>query len=215
MELILASNSPRRRELLTLTGLEFRILPADVDETPLPGESASDYVQRLAAHKAQTVAVQSGLDGLVLAADTTVVDGNQILGKPVDNEDAERMLRQLRGRIHQVYTAIAIFHGDQLLVDCCGTDVPMREYSEVEMQDYIESGDPLDKAGAYAIQHAGFHPVDRLLGCYANVVGLPLCHLVRGFQKLDVNLVANVPRACQARLGYDCPIYEVVLQEKL
>ena len=215
MNLILASNSPRRRELLSLTELKFRVLPADVDETPLTGESASDYVRRLAASKAQTVGAQAGPDAFVLAADTTVVDGNQILGKPVDNEDAGQMLRQLRGRPHQVYTAIAFLRGDELLVDCCGTDVPMRDYSETEMQVYIESGDPLDKAGAYAIQHAGFHPVNGLTGCYANVVGLPLCHLVRSLRKYDFDLIADVPQACQATLGYDCPIYEAVLQERI
>jgi MAF protein len=151
----------------------------------------------------------------VIAADTTVVDGNQILGKPVDNEDAGRMLRQLRGRTHQVYTAIAVLQNGNLLVECCGTDVPMRDYDDAEMRAYIESGDPLDKAGAYAIQHAGFNPVEYLQGCYANVVGLPLCHLVRTLRKFNIHLAANVPAGCQAALGYECPIFEVVLQEKL
>lgn len=215
MNLILASNSPRRRQLLNLTGLEFQVLPADVDETPLAEESAADYVQRLAASKAQAVGAQSRSKVLVLAADTTVVDGNQILGKPVDNEDAGQMLQQLRGRVHQVYTAIALLNGQNLWVDCCGTDVPMREYSETEMQAYIQSGDPLDKAGAYAIQHPGFHPVENLQGCYANVVGLPLCHLIRALRKFEINLATDVPVACQSTLGYDCPIFEAVLQEKI
>jgi MAF protein len=215
MDVILASNSPRRRQLLHLTGLDFQVRPADVDEAPLEGEYASAYVQRIAASKARAVGVQMTPDALVIAADTTVVDGNQILGKPVDNDDAERMLRQLRGRSHQVYTAIAVLKENELLVECCGTDVPMREYSEAEMQAYIESGDPLDKAGAYAIQHAGFRPVDHLAGCYANVVGLPLCHLVRTLRKLDIHLSADVPSDCQSTLGYDCPIFESVLQENL
>jgi septum formation protein len=219
MNLILASNSPRRRELLGLTGLAFQVLPADVDETPLPGEAAADYVQRLAASKAQVVSAQSAPEMLVLAADTTVVDatmvGNQILGKPVDDEDAGRMLRQLRGRNHQVYTAIALVRNNELLVDCCGTEVPMRAYSDTEIQAYIESGDPLDKAGAYAIQHRGFQPVENLQGCYANVVGLPLCHLLRALKKYDIEITTDLPQACQAMFGYDCPIFEAVLQERL
>ena len=215
MDVILASNSPRRRQLLGLTGLDFQVLPADVDETPHTGEFAADYVQRLAAGKARAIGTQVDVDVLVIAADTTVVDGNQILGKPVDNEDAERMLRQLRGRSHQVYTSVAVRKADELLVDCCSTDVPMRNYSDAEMQAYIESGDPLDKAGAYAIQHAGFHPVEHLQGCYANVVGLPLCHLVRTLRNFDIDLVPDVPAGCQIALGYQCPIYEAVLQEKI
>ena len=211
MNVILASNSPRRRQLLGLTGLDFQVLPADVDETPLEGESAPDYVQRVAASKAQAISAQAGSETLIIAADTTVVDGNQILGKPVDNEDAARMLWQLRGRSHQVYTAIAVLRDGDLLVECCGTDVPMRDYSTAEMQTYIESGDPLDKAGAYAIQHPGFHPVDNLQGCYANVVGLPLCHLVRTLRKNDIELTVDVPQGCQSTLGYECPIYEAVL----
>jgi predicted house-cleaning NTP pyrophosphatase (Maf/HAM1 superfamily) len=125
------------------------------------------------------------------------------------------MLLQLRGRSHQVYTAIAALRDGNLLVACCGTDVPMRDYGDAEMWAYIESGDPLDKAGAYAIQHPGFHPVEHLQGCYANVVGLPLCHLVRTLREFDIHLAATVPSDCQTTLGYECPIYEAVLQEKI
>ncbi|HBY08688.1 MAG TPA: hypothetical protein DEH22_13230 [Chloroflexi bacterium] len=214
MDVILASNSPRRRQLLGLTELEFQVLPADVDETPLADEPANAYVQRLAADKARTVAASAGPDALVIAADTTVVDGNQILGKPVDNEDAERMLRQLRGRSHQVYTAIALLQNDQLLVDCCSTDVPMRDYDDAEMRAYIESGDPLDKAGAYAIQHNGFSPVENLQGCYANVVGLPLCHLTHALRRLGIELAPDVPVACQINFNYDCPVFADILQGK-
>jgi MAF protein len=198
MDIILASNSPRRRQLLGLTQLAFRVIPADVDETPFEGEAAPDYVRRLAAAKAQVVNTQTEADTLVIAADTTVVDRNQILGKPVDVADAERMLRKLRGRSHQVYTAIALIKDANLLVDCCASEVPMRNYREAEMRAYIASGDPLDKAGAYAIQHAGFRPVTGLRDCYANVVGLPLCHLVRALRKFDFEPNADVPTACQA-----------------
>lgn len=214
MKVILASNSPRRRQLLELIDMDFCVHPADVDETPLAAEPADEYVQRVAASKARAVGAQAAPDSIVVAADTTVVDGNQILGKPVDNEDAARMLRQLRGRSHQVYTAIAVLRHGELTVDICSTDVPMRNYSDAEMHTYIESGDPLDKAGAYAIQHAGFHPVDDLQGCYANVVGLPLCHLVRALRKFDVELPTGVPLACQSTLGYECLIYEALLQSE-
>jgi len=215
MELILASNSPRRRQLLGLIGLDFRVRPADVDETPLAAEPAQEYVRRLAASKARFVGLPPSPDSLVVAADTTVVDGNQILGKPVDNEDAARILRQLKGRYHQVYTAVAVMWQGEVLVTCCSTDVPMRNYSDAEMQAYIESGDPLDKAGAYAIQNLGFHPVENLQGCYANVVGLPLCHLVNAIRKFAIDLAVDIPLVCQSSFEYKCPVYEAYLNAKL
>ena len=210
--ILLASNSPRRKQLLALTGWPYRIQPADVDETPLPGEPAEAYVLRLAESKARAAA-GSAEDGLVLAADTTVVDAGAILGKPNDADQARAMLRQLRGRSHQVLTALAVLQSrtDRLLTDVCVTDVPMRAYTETEIEAYVASGDPLDKAGAYAIQHAGFHPVESLAGCYANVVGLPLCHLARTLRKLGLQPRADLPQACQAALGYQCPVYEQIL----
>ena len=216
MTLILASNSPRRKQLLALGGWSFTLAPAEVDERPLPDEAAADYVLRLAQEKARAAA-QSGADGLVLAADTTVVDEGAILGKPADAAEARSMLRQLRGRTHQVYTALAVLRSTdgRLLTDRCVTDVPMRRYSDAEMEAYVGSGDPLDKAGAYAIQHAGFHPVEKLAGCYANVVGLPLCHLARTLRKLDVRPAADIPSACQAALGYRCPVYARVLSGEI
>ena len=123
------------------------------------------------------------------------------------------MLRQLRARTHQVLTALAVLQtgSGRLLLDICVTDVPMRAYSDAEIEAYVASGDPLDKAGAYAIQHAGFHPVKSLDGCYANVVGLPLCHLARMLHRLGLPPRANLPLACQAALGYQCPVYEQIL----
>ncbi|MBU0510326.1 MAG: septum formation protein Maf [Chloroflexi bacterium] len=206
MELILASNSPRRRYLLDLLGWDFRVIPADVDESLVPDESPSKYVLRLVESKARAVGAQVSADAVVVAADTTVVDGNEILGKPVDSADAEQMLRQLRGRVHQVCTAVAVMRAADgvLLTDVCVTDVPMRDYNDTDMLAYIASGDPLDKAGAYAIQHAGFHPAENLQGCYANVVGLPLCHLARIFRKLGYPSGTDLPQVCQAVFGYQC-----------
>ncbi len=211
--LILASNSPRRKQLLGLTGLDFRVIPASVDESPLEGEAPADYVLRLATSKARAVSSCSGAEGAVIAADTTGVDGDQILGKPVDAGEARRMLRQLRGRVHQVYTAVAVLHNEQLLAEVCCSAVPMRNYSDAELEAYMASGDPLDKAGAYAIQHEGFAPVENFAGCYANVVGLPLCHLGRALLKAGMALGVAIPPLCQATLRYECPVYESILGE--
>jgi MAF protein len=217
MKLILASNSPRRKQLLNLGGWSFQVSPADVDERFYPKEAPRDYVLRVAADKALVVGENAGEGVVVIAADTTVADGNQILGKPVDGQDAARMLRQLRGRSHQVFTALAILRTSDhtLLTDLCVTEVPMRSYSDDEMQAYIATGDPLDKAGAYAIQHAGFHPVDDLQGCYANVVGLPLCHLSRTLGKWGICSPIENSQVCQSDLGYRCKIYHSVLRETL
>lgn len=213
MTLWLASNSPRRKQLLALGGWSFTVQPADVDESPLPGENPEMYVTRLAIDKARTAARRAERGVIVVAADTTVSYEDEILGKPADARQAENMLRRLRGGVHQVYTALALLRQEDgaLITDCCATDVPMREYSDAEMGEYIASGDPLDKAGAYAIQHADFNPVERLQGCYANVMGLPLCHLARSLMKLDVQPQTNLPGACQASIQYTCPVYTRIL----
>ncbi len=215
--LILASASPRRKKLLSLAGWTFQVQPANVDETPLENESPTAYVARIAESKARAAAQTAPPDSLVIAADTTVADGEQIMGKPRDAQEAADMLAQLRGRTHQAITAIAVLRvQDQiLLTDLAATDVPMRDYTDEEIQAYIATGDPFDKAGAYAIQHRGFHPVAHLSGCYANVAGLPLCHLVRTLWKLGISPQADVPRACQAELDYNCPVYQDVLQGAL
>ena len=211
--LVLASNSPRRRQLLAL-GWKFQVIPAEVDERPLPGEQPKDYVLRLAEGKARVAGSRSPRDAIVIAADTTVVDGTDILGKPVDNHQAQAMLHRLRGRSHQVYTALALLRiaDGALLTDWCRTDVPMRDYSDQEMLAYIATGDPLDKAGAYAIQHNGFKPVEHLEGCYANVMGLPLCHLTRTLEKLGAHPETDLPQTCQSALDYICPVYQQVLK---
>ena len=214
--LILASNSPRRRQLLALTGWDFTVSVADVDESQLPNESPADYVLRLAETKARTTAGRMGGDRFVLAADTTVVDGQDILGKPADEAEALRMLTQLRGRTHQVYTGIALLRMSDglLLTDLCVTDVPMRSYSDEEMRAYAASGDPLDKAGAYAIQHAGFRPVASMDGCFASVMGLPLCHVTRLMRAMGVQPNEDVPSNCQKLLEYDCPVFDSILNER-
>lgn len=210
-KIILASNSPRRKDLFSLFDVPFEIIPADINEDVLPDESPKAYVARLARSKADVIA--SDHEGLIIAADTVVVDGEQLLGKPLDGADARQMLVQLRGRTHQVYTGIAIIRTStgETFEDICQTDVPMRTYSDEEIDAYIATGDPMDKAGAYAIQHAGFHPVERLTGCYASVMGFPLCHLFVGLKKLGISIPEDLPERCQASLDYVCPAFEDIL----
>ena len=212
--LILASTSPRRKELFALFGFSFNVIPADIDESQRFGESPPDYVLRLACEKAQKVAKETV--GLVLAADTIVVDGDELLGKPANEADAKRMLQQLRGRTHQVFTGIALVDtktGDSY-DDVCRTDVPMRAYSDAEIDAYIATGDPMDKAGAYAIQHPGFHPVEGLEGCFASVMGLPICHLVPGLRRLGLEIPDDLPQRCEAYLDYRCPTLPIMVGQK-
>ncbi len=213
MNIILASQSPRRQKLLSLIGLDFKVVPAEVDESPKSGELPPEYVARLALVKARMVRNSQNANTVVVAADTTVVDGDQILGKPDNPLDAERMLRQLRGRVHQVYTGVAITSNGGIISELCGSDVLMRNFTDEELITYINSGDPFDKAGGYAIQHTSFHPVENFKDCYANVMGLPLCHLTRALQTLRINPKNDVPGSCQEYIGYQCPIYWKVLRE--
>jgi MAF protein len=210
---VLASNSPRRRELLALGGWMFHTRPADVDESQRPGEAPGDYVLRLAESKARACAETAHPDLTILAADTAVVNGKAIMGKPKDMAEAVEMLKNLRGRSHQVYTGIAVLRlsDGRLVTDLCITDVPMRPYSDNEIDAYVATGDPLDKAGAYAIQNAGFHPVELMQGCYASVMGLPLCHLARSLRSLDIAPRGDIAAECQSALGYACPIFSAVL----
>jgi septum formation protein len=218
--LILASNSPRRRQLLALTNWDFVVSAADVDESQRENESPADYVLRLAETKARAITANEGQ--LILASDTTVVDGSDILGKPKDNAEAVAMLSRLRGRTHQVYTGVALLRVSDglLLTDLCVTDVPMRSYSDEEIHAYVATGDPLDKAGAYAIQHPDFRPVAMpsnghagMEGCYASVMGLPLCHVTRMMRKMNIQPNADVPLNCQKLLEYDCPVYTSILND--
>lgn len=213
--ILLASNSPRRRELIKLTGWPFSIRPADVDETALAGEKPEAYVVRVSEAKAKAALGASVFQlGLVLACDTIVVDGTDLLGKPSDAKDAREMLIRLRGRTHQVLSAIVVFDpgSGRIERDLCSTDVPMRSYSDEEIDAYVASGDPMDKAGSYAVQHAGFHPVEELQGCYASVMGLPLCHLTRTLKTYEMHPAVDIPAVCQAALGYHCPVYPAILQ---
>lgn len=184
-KLVLASGSPRRKQLLTSLGLAFEVRVSDIDETQRPDEAPFDYAFRMAQEKAAAVsAVLTDLPAFVLAADTIVMHQQAILGKPADADEARAMLRRLRGDVHVVCTAFALARvGDfpdlpdlpQGVTDNVYTTVKMRDYTDAEIDAYIETGDPFDKAGGYAIQHAGFHPVEAINRCYTTVMGLPLC----------------------------------------
>ena len=185
--MILASASPRRRELLEDLGFELEILPADIDETRLDGEHPRDLVQRLAHEKAWHVLETNGLDAddYLLAADTIVWMGEEALGKPADDEDARNMLRELSGKTHHVSTGVSLLHRgaegatvrEASFVET--TDVSFHELTEAQVAAYVRSGECADKAGAYAIQGTGRLLVSGIRGDYANVVGLPVCRVVR------------------------------------
>ena len=171
--LVLASASPRRAKILRTTGWDFEILPADVDEARRPGENAAAYVERVAREKAEATAHQVS-NRLVVGADTVVVIDGQILGKPRDAEDARRMLGLLQDRWHQVLTGLAIVNGNSSAVAHEVTDVKFAPMTENEINWYVATDEPLDKAGAYAIQGLGARFIEGIRGDYLNVVGLPL-----------------------------------------
>lgn len=174
MQLVLASASPRRRELLGQMGLTFSVAPVDIDETPHPAEVARDYVRRMALEKVQ--AASAGMaDALVLAADTSVILDQAILGKPLNDSEAAAMLRRLSGRTHQVMTAVALSGPAGFLQQCLVvSDVHFCQLSDALISAYLATGEHRDKAGAYAIQGRGGIFVEHLSGSYSAVVGLPL-----------------------------------------
>lgn len=182
MNLILASQSPRRRELLQRAGFEFEVRVAGVIEELQAGEEPRDYVVRLARAKAE--AVDASPDAVVLGADTVVVVDQQILEKPRDQEDASRMLRLLSGRAHIVQTGICLRQGQQIITDIAETRVIFSALTDREIAQYVESGEPMDKAGAYAIQGLASKLIERVEGCYFNVVGLPISLVYRRLQEL-------------------------------
>lgn len=218
--LLLASQSPRRRELLSLLSLPFAANAADLEETQRAGEPPSEMVVRLSRAKARAVCAtlseaSSGVEALI-ACDTTVAFEGQVLGKPVNAAEAASMLRRLRGQVHTVYSGLTVLEpstgrAESELVE---TAVWMRAYDEAELGAYVASGDPLDKAGAYAIQHDGFHPLAAIEGCYASVMGLPLCHLTRRLRAWDIEPPVNVPSACQRHNKWRCHVYSSILNGK-
>jgi septum formation protein len=180
--LVLASQSPRRREILERAGLSFTVRAASVKEERKPRETVFEYVLRLARAKAEAVPMSKG--EVVLGADTVVVLSGQIFEKPVDSADAIRMLRLLSGREHSVVTGICLRHCGGLSTDAVETRVRFAPLTEKEIQTYVDSGEPLDKAGAYAIQGLASKFIDRIEGCYFNVVGLPVAVVYRRLKEI-------------------------------
>lgn len=210
--IILASESPRRQQLLAAMGLQFAVCVADIDETPRPDERPSQLVERLSRAKARAVAADT--QALVIAADTLVVFEGRILGKPATPQVALETLMRLRGRPHEVFSGLAILdpqHGRQCL-QAARSVVLMRRYDNQEARRYVSSGDPLDKAGSYAIQHDGFAPVAHIEGCYANVMGFPMCHLYRVLCHWGLTVPIHPLKSCPMALREPCPWAEDILK---
>ena len=189
MEIILASQSPRRRELLGLFGLPFTISVADIDETMDPSKPAADEVARVSRCKA--LAVPRGEDAVVIAADTIVVCQGKVLGKPHTPEEAVQMLSLLSGRDHQVMTGVTVLRGSQERVFTEITDLHFRELTEKEIRRYVNSGEPMDKAGAYGIQGGAALFCEKMAGDYYNVMGLPVCRLCQILKELAPEMMGE------------------------
>lgn len=206
--LLLGSVSPRRKELLALFGIPFEVRPGNTNESRQPKESPADYVLRLALAKARANGQRS--DAALVTADTTVALGSELLGKPKDAAEARCTLEKLRGKAHAVHSAVCLQTDGQELAGHCETTVCMRHYSSAELDDYIASEDWRDKAGGYAIQHLGFHPVEKIQGCHANVIGLPLCTLQNLFEAADLQGNRDIAAECQAYLRINCPVWQQI-----
>jgi septum formation protein len=184
--LILASASPRRAELLASAGYEFTVDPGHVDEAELPGEDPEAYVLRVAREKARTVAGRYREPGkIILAADTTVVAGGEILAKPADESDAIRMLKRLAGAVHHVFTGVVAISGDRELSELASTRVRLLPLTQDEIRWYVGTGEPMGKAGAYAIQGKAARFVDWIEGSWSNVVGLPVAKVAHMLKQLE------------------------------
>ena len=183
--IVLASGSARRRELLQQVGVDFEVKVFEIDESCIPDEIPRDYVHRLAEAKARAAQLHLPTDCVVIAADTTVTIGGRILGKPVDQHDAFAMWRQLSGQTHQVLTGVAVACGDRLLSSVVATSVHMLALTSTQMQAYWDTGEPLGKAGGYAIQGRAAAFIPRIEGSYSNVVGLPLVETLKLLQQIQ------------------------------
>ncbi len=215
VKLILASQSPRRRELIQLLGYSYRAISADVDESQVTDPDPARNVLGTAQLKAVAIADRlrkeaAGEGDIIVAADTTVALGDEMLGKPIDEQDARRMLRGLRNRPHEVHTGVVLL-ALRSGVEVSGVNtavVTMRDYSDAEIEAYIASGDPMDKAGAYAIQHPDFRPVAQLDGCFMGVMGLSVCHLITLLAEFGVTNRAKLTAVTSAHQQYFCSLLD-------
>ena len=196
MAMILASQSPRRRELLGQMGFSFTVRPAKGEELPHPELTPAQLVEELARQKALEVSVGADADDVVVAADTVVAVDGTVLGKPRDRAHAAEMLSALSGREHTVYTGVAVKRGETLLVEHEATQVRFRPLTEREIDLYIQTGEPMDKAGSYGIQGYGALLVEGIRGDYFNVVGLPICRLGRMLAQVGEDALAQCAQKC-------------------
>lgn len=194
MKIVLASQSPRRKELLGRMGLEFVTQASKIDESAFDGLEARELVATLSREKAQWIARQLDGETLVIGADTVVVRDGAALGKPKDAEDAVAMLLSLSGRDHQVCTGVTVCRGDRVLTQVEETQVTFRDLTEAEVRQYVSTGEPMDKAGAYGIQGLGGLLVKGIRGDYSNVVGLPVCRLGQMLKDFGVDCLALAGR---------------------
>lgn len=194
MKIVLASQSPRRKELLGRMGLEFVTQASKIDESAFDGLEARELVATLSREKAQWIARQLDGETLVIGADTVVVRDGAALGKPKDAEDAVAMLLSLSGRDHQVCTGVTVCRGDRVLTQVEETQVTFRNLTEAEVRQYVSTGEPMDKAGAYGIQGLGGLLVEGIRGDYSNVVGLPVCRLGQMLKDFGVDCLALAGR---------------------
>ena len=199
--IILASASPRRRELLGALGVQFVVRPSNINEDPLPGETPLETQHRITLGKARAAQpITNNQQPITLiACDTTVLLDGKMLNKPADEAEAWAMLRKLRNRAHEVQSCIVIKRGEEEIVDVVSSQVVMRDYGDDEIAAYIATGDPFDKAGSYAVQHPQFHPVAQIRGCPLNVIGLALCRLRAHLPELP-----DCERVCEAYSGRPC-----------
>ena len=196
MAMILASQSPRRRELLGQMGFSFTVRPAKGEELPHPELTPAQLVEELARQKALEVSAEAEADDVVVAADTVVAIDGKVLGKPHDKVHAAQMLSALSGREHPVYTGVAVTRGEKLLVEHEATQVRFRPLTEREIDLYIQTGEPMDKAGSYGIQGYGALLVEGIRGDYFNVVGLPICRLGRMLAQVGEDALAQCAQKC-------------------
>ncbi len=196
MAMILASQSPRRRELLGQMGFSFTVRPAKGEELPHPELTPAQLVEELARQKALEVSAEAEADDVVVAADTVVAVDGTVLGKPRDRAHAAEMLSALSGREHTVYTGVAVKRGENLLVEHEATQVRFRPLTEREIDLYIQTGEPMDKAGSYGIQGYGALLVEGIRGDYFNVVGLPICRLGRMLAQVGEDALAQCAQKC-------------------
>ncbi len=205
--IILASESQRRHEIIRALDVSVEIIPSGIDErSPGLTERPEAYVASIATDKADAVTANGHSEALVIGADTAVVLDERILGKPEDDIEARAMLTALRGRSHRVVTGVTAMHNDTSVSSVTSSEVTVREFSDGEMEAYIESGEPFDKAGGYAIQDEWFAPVSAVFGCYLNVVGFPLCEVIRLMSDVGVDVRLNPQWRPPQHCPTDCPV---------